>query len=137
MIGLKKKSRPAPADAEMTKAVDAPADSRPVDAKSSALDSRALTSDVVLRAGTNVTRNMLQTMVLAPIVGSAAKNMVKNRSFVGTLIGAALSRVAMRSVPGALTVGGFLLAKTVYDNKKAKKAQSEGDVAVGTPPASE
>lgn len=139
MIGSNKakKAKSAPEDAEMTKAVDAPADSRPVDASMSALDSRALTSDVVLRAGTRVTRDLLQTVVLAPIVGSAARNMVQKRGMLGTAIGVGLSRLATKSIPGALAVGGLLIAKTIYDNKKAAKSQAEGDVALGTPPAEE
>jgi hypothetical protein len=43
----------------------------------------------------------------------------------GTLLsgiaGIALVRIATRSVPGAIVVGGGLLAKTLYDRRKAKR----------------
>jgi hypothetical protein len=32
-----------------------------------------------------------------------------------------------RSVPGALIVGGGLLAKTLYDRRKARTARAEGE----------
>jgi hypothetical protein len=40
---------------------------------------------------------------------------------VSKIAGAALLRVATKSVPGAIVVGGGLLAKTLYDRKKASK----------------
>ncbi|PLK27443.1 hypothetical protein [Novosphingobium sp. TH158] len=40
----------------------------------------------------------------------------------GKLAGAALMRVATRSVPGAILVTGGLIAKAVHDKRKAMKA---------------
>jgi hypothetical protein len=37
------------------------------------------------------------------------------------IAGAALARIAMQSVPGAIVVGGVLLAKHLHDAKKEKK----------------
>lgn len=42
-----------------------------------------------------------------------------------TLAGAALTRLATRSVPGALVVGGGLLAKSLYDRRRAKRARPD------------
>ena len=42
-------------------------------------------------------------------------------SLAGKIAGAALLRIATKSVPGAIVVGGGLLAKTLYDRKKAAK----------------
>jgi len=41
-------------------------------------------------------------------------------SLLKGLAGAALVRVATRSVPGAIVVGGGLLAKTLYDRRHAR-----------------
>ncbi|NCU10874.1 MAG: hypothetical protein GXC70_01715 [Sphingomonadaceae bacterium] len=49
-------------------------------------------------------------------------------SLLGTVAGAVALRVATRSVPGAILVGGALIAKRVYDRKQAKagkKAESK------------
>jgi hypothetical protein len=43
-------------------------------------------------------------------------------SLLAGIAGAALVRVATRSVPGAIVVGGGLLAKTLYDRRRAKRA---------------
>ncbi|WP_206238491.1 hypothetical protein [Novosphingobium terrae] len=40
------------------------------------------------------------------------------------LVGAALTRIATRSVPGAIVVGGALLAKHLYDKKKEHEAEA-------------
>jgi hypothetical protein len=44
------------------------------------------------------------------------------------IAGAAITRIAARSVPGALLVGGGLLAKSLYDKRRARK---EPDDALG------
>lgn len=40
----------------------------------------------------------------------------------GKIAGAALMRIATRSVPGAILVTGGLIAKAVHDRRKSKKA---------------
>jgi len=40
------------------------------------------------------------------------------------IAGAALMRVATKSVPGAIVVGGFLLAKHLHDRKKLREAEA-------------
>ncbi len=42
-------------------------------------------------------------------------------SIIRSIAGAALTRIATRSVPGALAVGGTLLAKSLYDRRRARK----------------
>lgn len=54
------------------------------------------------------------------MIGSQARNQIAATVFGGSLVGAIAARVATRSVPGALLVGGALLAKAVYDQRKAK-----------------
>ncbi|MFA7584976.1 MAG: hypothetical protein WCY11_02095 [Novosphingobium sp.] len=46
------------------------------------------------------------------------------RSLTGKVAGAALARVALGSVPGAIVIGGGWLAKTLYDRRHAKNAAS-------------
>lgn len=58
------------------------------------------------------------------MIGSHARNNLAAGLFGGTLVGAIAARIAVRSVPGALLVGGALVAKALYDHRKAK----------GTPP---
>ena len=43
------------------------------------------------------------------------------RGIAGKIAGAALVRVATRSVPGAILVTGGLIAKAVHDKRKAKR----------------
>lgn len=56
------------------------------------------------------------------LISARAKNHIATGFFGGTLIGAIAARIATRSVPGALLVGGALLAKAIYDQRKAKDA---------------
>ena len=47
------------------------------------------------------------------------------------LVGAAMLRIASRSVPGALVVGGVLLAKHLHDKKKEREGSLvEGEATV-------
>jgi hypothetical protein len=44
---------------------------------------------------------------------------------IGKIAGAALVRIATRSVPGAIVVTGGLIAKSLHDKRKAKKIIAE------------
>jgi len=56
-----------------------------------------------------------------------AKKIIKGRPITQTLLGAAAAKVATTSVPGAILVGGGLLAKTLYDRRKGRTSQIEGE----------
>lgn len=59
----------------------------------------------------------------APLPGGEDAPAAPRKSSLGAkLTGAAVTRIATRSVPGAIVIGGGLLAKTLYDRKKAKRA---------------
>ncbi len=45
----------------------------------------------------------------------------RGRGLLGAGMGVAATRIATRSIPGALLVGGALLAKTLYDKRKERK----------------
>lgn len=49
----------------------------------------------------------------------------KRKTMLGGIAGAIATRVALRSVPGAIVVGGAALAKTMHDRKKARRASGK------------
>jgi hypothetical protein len=62
---------------------------------------------------------LLKTIAGA-VVGEAVGRK-RGRGLLGAGLGIAATRIATRSIPGALLVGGALLAKTLYDRRKAKR----------------
>ncbi|MBS0254182.1 MAG: hypothetical protein JSS36_02960 [Proteobacteria bacterium] len=55
---------------------------------------------------------------LLPVEAKAATG----KTVSGSVANAVLAKVALRSVPGAILVGGGILAKRLHDKRKAKKA---------------
>ncbi len=45
------------------------------------------------------------------------------KSLLGPLAAAAVVRLATRSVPGAIVVGGGMLAKRLYDRRRARRGE--------------
>jgi hypothetical protein len=86
-------------------------------------------ADIALRGGGRLVKQLVERSVLgAKYSPERAKEIVKGRSMVQTLLGTAVARIATRSVPGALLVGGGLLAKTLYDRSQSRrKARAEGE----------
>ena len=64
-----------------------------------------------------LTSRAIETVLLEGKAGKEARLSLPRK-----LVGMALMRVATRSVPGALVVGGALLAKHLHDRKKAHDA---------------
>ena len=91
-----------------------------------------LIHDVLLRSGGRLLRLGLEKGLLRNRYGkSTAKDMVENRSLVQTLATYAVSRVATRSVPVAIVVGGGILAKTLFDRRQSRRtARRKGDKAL-------
>ncbi|MFM5932159.1 MAG: hypothetical protein ACKOPQ_14745 [Novosphingobium sp.] len=86
-------------------------------------------TDLLLRGGGRLLKNVVEKSVLgASFTPAKAKKIVKGRSMAQTLVGTALARIATRSVPGAIVVGGGMLAKALYERKKGTKAAREGAV---------
>jgi len=82
-----------------------------------------LIADLALRGGGQLLRHAIERTVLgAKYTPDKAKKIVKGRSMVQTLLGTAAARIATRSVPGAIVVGGGLLAKALYDRREGKRA---------------
>lgn len=63
--------------------------------------------------------------LLKTIAGAIVGEVVgrkRGHGILGAGLGIAATRIATRSIPGALLVGGALLAKTVYDKRKKRKS---------------
>lgn len=88
-------------------------------------------ADLVLRGGGRLLRNLVERNVLkAKYPADTAKSIVSGRGMAQTLVSTAIARVATRSVPGAILVGGGLIAKTLYDRRKGAEAKEKGKQAV-------
>ncbi len=67
-------------------------------------------------------------------VGIEARNRSKGNGLIGFGLGVIAARIATRSIPGALLVGGALVAKALYDQKKEEE---EAEAQAAAVPASE
>ncbi|WP_159977075.1 MULTISPECIES: hypothetical protein [unclassified Novosphingobium] len=84
-------------------------------------------ADIVLRTGTTLARRAMERGVLGGSYSSRkAKSILRGRTVGETLLHGALARVALSSIPGAIVVGGALVAKTLYDRSRARQARWEG-----------
>lgn len=94
--------------------------------------SNLLLADIALRGGGQLLRHAVERTLLGVRYSpDKARDIVKGRSMAQTLIGTALARVATRSVPGAILIGGGLLAKTLYDrSRNARAAKADGEAAI-------
>lgn len=90
-------------------------------------------ADLVLRSSGALVRNGVERALLGRgYAPDKADRVLSGRSLRQTLVGAALARVATRSVPGAIVVGGGMLAKTLYDrhrDSRDARARGEGKLA--------
>ena len=80
-------------------------------------------TDLLLRGGGQIMRHAIETALLSTKDDTTkAKKIVKGRGLAQTIISTAVARVATRSVPGAILVGGASLAKLLYDRRRGKRA---------------
>lgn len=88
--------------------------------------------DILLRSAGRLTRHTVEKGLLRRrYSGREAKEMVENRSLIQTLAAYGVTKLATRSVPGALLVGGGLLAKTLFDRSRSRRdARRAGDRAL-------
>lgn len=88
-----------------------------------------IVADVALRSGSMLARRAVERALLGSrYAPRKARSILKARSFGETLLHTAIAKVATRSVPGMLIVGGGLLAKTLYDRSRGAAAVVEGEV---------
>lgn len=101
--------------------INGPADSVPGPSTNPATN--VLLTDILLRSVGRIARQTVEKGVLSRSYDSAAaKKIVENRSMIHSLAAYGVTKVATRSVPGALLVGGGLLAKTLFDRSQSKRA---------------
>ncbi len=82
-----------------------------------------LIADIALRGiGHIVRRSMHKGVLSTKYSGKTARNIVENQSFLTTMALYGVTKLATRSVPGAMVVAGGMLAKTLYDRRKSKRA---------------
>lgn len=65
------------------------------------------------------------TKIIPAVIGGAAGKAGVGKGLIGAGIGLVAARIAKRSVPGAILVGGAMVAKWLYDQKKAEDAEAE------------
>lgn len=81
-----------------------------------------IVSEIILRALGRVTRQSLEKAVARRHYAPAkAKAIVEHRSILHTVAAYGVTKLATRSVPGALLVSGGLLAKTLFDRGSTKR----------------
>lgn len=85
-------------------------------------------ADIALRGGSVLARRAVQRAFLGTTLSKRkTRKILSGRSVTEKLLHTALARVALSSVPGAIVVGGALVAKTLYDRSKAGAAAAEGE----------
>jgi len=89
-----------------------------------------LLADLALQGGSLLLRRSVERSILGMTDGKKpdAKNAVK-RTVGQTILGAAVAKLATKSVPGAIVVAGGLLALTLHERRKAKLAKQEDKTA--------
>ncbi len=88
-------------------------------------------ADVALRAGAALLRHSVEKGIVGSKLGAKkAGRVIKGRTMMQSLVGTAIARIATRSVPGAIIVGGGMLAKTLYDRRHRAKSEVKGAVAI-------
>ena len=88
-----------------------------------------LMADMAIRAGSYLARRSVEKGLLANRYGKdTAHKIVQNKTLKQTAVSWVLARIATKSVPGAIVVGGGALAKTLLDRRRNRhKAKAEGD----------
>jgi hypothetical protein len=87
-----------------------------------------LIAEILVRsAGRLFRRSMEKGLLKARFEREQAVAIIEGRGLAHTLVSTTVARVATRSVPGALLVGGGLLAKTLFDRSiSRRKARRRG-----------
>ncbi|GAA4042965.1 hypothetical protein [Parerythrobacter jejuensis] len=84
-------------------------------------------ADIAIRAGSYLVRNSVEKTMLRGRYGKdATRNILENRSIKQNLAAFAAAKMATRSVPGAVAVGGGILLKTLFDMSQKRRARRKG-----------
>lgn len=96
---------------------------------------KLIIADLALRAGQALLKRGVEKGIVGGFPGAKkAGRVIKGRTVMQTVVGTAIARIATRSVPGAIIVGGGMLAKTLYDRKHGSKTGTKTKLA-GEPQA--
>ena len=88
-------------------------------------------TDIALRGVSRIARRVAEQKMLSKRYSKEnAKKVMAGRSVGETLLAAVVARAATRSVPGAVVIGGGLVAKALYDRRKGHTAKIEGHRAM-------
>ena len=89
-------------------------------------------TDLLLRGGGQIMRHAVEASLLKTKYDKGkAKKIIAGRSLTQTLLATAVARIATRSVPGMILVGGASVAKLLYDRSKdQREARVEGQKAI-------
>lgn len=92
-----------------------------------------LVADIAMRTAMRLFRRSVEKGLLGARFDPAkAHEIVEGRTLGKTLLSAAAARMATRSVPGALLVGGGILGKALLDRTVSRrKSVRKGDRALG------
>jgi hypothetical protein len=88
-------------------------------------------ADIALRGVTMMARRGVERVLLGRRYSpKKARAILKGRGFTQTLLHRQIAKVATRSVPGAILVGGGMLAKTLYDRSRSHESVGRGEAAL-------
>jgi len=89
-------------------------------------ETNRILASILLTGGVELVRRGLERGLLGKgYAPNKARKLLKATSLGQSLAGAAVTKLATRSVPGAILVGGGLLAKTLYERRKGKAARAK------------
>ncbi len=87
----------------------------------------AMASEIVIRSVGSMVRQAFERGVLSRRYDKdTAKKFLDNRSVLHTAAAFGVTKIATRSLPGALLVGTGLVAKTLFDRGKARRTKRKG-----------
>lgn len=91
-----------------------------------------LLADILMRTASYAINEVVQRRMLKNRYDSkTAKQIVKKRSLLKTATSFTVARIATRSIPGAMLVGGGMLVKTLFDRSQSyRAARKDGDDAL-------
>jgi len=89
------------------------------------LANTALIVDVALREGSLVARRMIHHKLAGGNFTDVKRAKMPRAGFGKRVAAAALARLAARSVPGTLLVAGGLVAKALFDRRRARMKDAE------------
>ena len=125
MAFFKRRSPPEPvakaADAKDDAATDLAATSEKPELSAIAT---LIVADLAVRAGDRLVRRGIERGLLGGKPAQTGR-VIRGRTLKETVIGTVLAEIARRSVPGAIVVGGGLIAQALRDRRRARQRNQD------------